>query len=281
MIEAAVAVMAGITIWMGLRLTSPRRDGVVMQRVAALGTAGLPASKRSLRPIPAALGRRLPGSREGLGRALAAAGVTGATADEVIGLRYLLGMFGLLIGSRFGPIAFFSSVLLAAAGYKLPDLLIRARMRRRREQIESELPDVVDLLSVCTEAGLNVALSLKRVGEATPGALGSELRRALAKVELGVPRAEALAEFAQRNEIEDLEGLVATIVGAERFGTQLAPSLRGFASETRAKRRRRAEEQARRAPVKMLFPLVFLILPGFILLTLVPLVLSTFQSLGF
>lgn len=286
MIELVVASMAGASVWIASRLIVTKQDPLVSRRISDLVGVAIEASlayrrKQMLRRMLALAGSKLPVNRASVEQLLTAAGATRVTVDEMNGVGLILALAGLLIATRLGPLSLFAIPVLSVGGYKIPELALRARISRRHQEIEAELPDVVDLLAVCTRAGLNIALSLNRVAEAASGALGDELRRTVARVDLGVPRAEALSDFASRLDIEDVDGLVSTIVGAERFGTQLGPSLTSFAAEVRGRRRRRAEEHARRAPVKMLFPLVFLILPGFIFLTLVPLVLSTFQSLGF
>lgn len=114
-----------------------------------------------------------------------------------------------------------------------------------------------------------------------PGPLGAELRRTVEEIDLGIPRSQALTNLAKRAEIAELESLVGVLVNAERFGIGVSGSLQTFSEEMRIRRRQAAEEQARRAPVKMLFPLVFLILPAFILLTVVPMLMSAFASLSF
>ncbi|MEO7803995.1 MAG: type II secretion system F family protein [Actinomycetota bacterium] len=195
--------------------------------------------------------------------------------------RWVLGAIGALVGLWFGKFAFVAAPGFGYLGYRIPDFIRSFREKVRREEISAELPETVDMLAVCTEAGLNVALSLQRVAARASGALGDELRRTVDEIELGVPRGAALAALAERNGVDDLDALVANLNNSERFGTQVAATLQVFAQEVRAKRRRSAEEQARRAPVKILFPLVFLILPAFVLLTVVPLLLGTFQKLGF
>ena len=128
---------------------------------------------------------------------------------------------------------------------------------------------------------MNLTLSLKRVAARAGGVLGDELRRTLDEIDLGIVRTRALARLGERLEVADLEALINVLVTSDRLGTEVSPALESFAKEVRARQRRRAEEQARRAPVKILFPLVCLILPAFIFLTVVPLLLSTFSSLGF
>lgn len=283
--ELAVGLLAGVCVWTFLARLVPRRDRLVVERVAALARAGAGATsvlrRRVGRPRLQTLGRRLPGDRLALQRTLASAGLEERSPDSVIGARFLFAAFGAVLGVLFGPLAPVSGAALGFAGYRLPDFLISVRISSRRDEIAADLPDTVDLLTVCTQAGLNLPLALARVAERAPGVLGEELRRTVRQSELGVPRARALKELAERNEVEELDALVSTLVSSGRFGTRIAATLNSFSTEIRAKRRRKAEEEARRAPVKILFPLVFLILPAFILLTLVPLLIGTFASLGF
>jgi tight adherence protein C len=203
------------------------------------------------------------------------------SAESMRGAQLCCAAAGFLIGLGAGPLAIVVSPVLAWTGFQLPQFGLRRRMAKRREQAAAALPDAVDLLAVCTHAGLNVALSLKRVAARSRGVLGQELARTIEEIELGVPRQVAMRSLAERNPDGDLEALVGVLENAERFGTQVASTLEGFSHEVRGRRRRSAEEQARRAPIKILFPLVFLILPAFVLLSVVPLLLSTFTSLGF
>lgn len=280
--ETVVALMAAATLWVAVARLVPRRDPAIAARMAALAPEAItpagPRSKVDLRRFLAAAGRRVPGDRGTLDEAINRAGIEGLGPEVVLGARVVVAAAAFLAGMVTVPLA---SPVLAFAGWKLPLLLIGARERSRREEMGDELPEVIDLLAVCLSAGLNLTLAFKRVSQRAGGVLGGELKRVVARMELGVVRARALQELSERNDLEDLVALVSTLNNAERFGTPLASALEEFAGEIRRKRRVAAEERARRAPVKMLFPLVFLILPGFILLTLVPLLLGTFQSLGF
>jgi len=283
-IELAIAGLASISVWVTLAKLLPRADPVLALRIASLNLEEKPRKPQrrlSLLDFLARLGRRLPGDPETVGRLLSSAGLESWPPEAVVGARVALALTAALFGLRLGAGAVIGVPLLAFGGYRLPDFLIKVRIRGRKEDLARELPDAIDLLVVCAQAGLNVALSLKRVAERAPGALGRELRRTMGEIELGVPRAQALTELAARCDVPDLQALVTNILGAERFGTRVVATLSNFSKEIRLKIKQREEERARRAPVKILFPLVFLILPGFVLLTLVPLLLGTFESLGF
>lgn len=282
--EFAVAFLAGVTVWTTVARVIPRRDLLAADRVAALRGAAAAvrrSRRREPKPLLAALGRRLPGDRGAIVRALKASGREENSPDAIVGSRFLLAAAGALIGGVLGFLAPLSSIALGFLGYRAPGIFLRMRAASRRDEVAAAIPDVVDLLAVCTQAGLNLALALARVADRASGAFGEELRRVVQQTQLGIPRGRALKEMAERNEVPELEALVAALVNAERFGVRVAASLNTLSADIRAKRRRKAEEDARRAPVKILFPLVFLILPGFVLLTLVPLLLGTFATLGF
>jgi tight adherence protein C len=279
--ELVIAAIAAFGVWVAL---SRRRSGRsrLSQQLAALNPETETRGRRhNAGHYFAALGRRLPGDRNAITTSLASAGLEETSPEAVIGARFVAAAIGLVVGIFLRPVALVAVPGLAFVGYRLPDLLIGARVKGRKDDLARDLPDAVDLLAVCTQAGLNLPLSLKRVAAGVPGPLGQELRRTVREIELGLPRSAALGELSERNDVPELENLVGILQTSERFGTKVASSLNTFSADIRLHRKRRAEEQARRAPVKMLFPLVFLILPGFVLLTLVPLLLSTFQSLGF
>jgi Flp pilus assembly protein TadB len=279
--EILVAGLCSATVWIGFRSLGSR-DVICARRLQALKT------EPSARQVPPGLwilslvryvGRRFPGGKaDSLRAAVAAAGLKD---PDLFRGSQLTGMVaGVILGAATGSWSIFAAPVGAIVGFKLPSMFLTARVRRRRDEVALALPDIIDLLAVCTQAGLNIALSLRRVSEHAGGLLGQELRRTLDEIEMGVPRTKALQGLAERIRSDDLDALVGVLVSAERFGTQVSVALEAFAREVRGKRRRRAEEQARRAPVKILFPLVFLILPAFVLLTVVPLLLSTFASLG-
>ena len=173
------------------------------------------------------------------------------------------------------PVAALPAGLIAGA---LPVLRARRQRRRYVSAIVADLPDVVDLLVLAVGSGLGVRVAVAAVARRAPGPLGAELDRAGQEADLGRRLADAL------DDIPDRAGgatrpLVAALVASERYGAPLGPGLERLALEVRADRRRRAEEAARKVPVKLLFPLVSCTLPAFGLLTVAPLVASAVQSL--
>lgn len=282
--ELLLAAMSGLCAWI-IVMGVDHKDPVVQSRVAAFRaqSAGEAHTRMgAINGLLARVGRRFPGTKAAqLQELLDSSGVASWEVDTFRGSQLCAAGAGLALGLTAGVTAILVAPVGAWIGYRLPPILLRRRLARRREQAAMALPDSVDLLAVCTHAGLNLALSLKRVAARSRGVLGQELTRTLEEIELGVPRQIALQSLAKRNPDGDLEALVGVLENAERFGTEVSSSLESFSQEVRSRRRRSAEEQARRAPIKILFPLVFLILPAFVLLSVVPLMLSTFSSLGF
>jgi tight adherence protein C len=279
--EFLLSLWCSVAVWVAFRSLGGR-DPAVVERLAGLMSSPHAQSGRqsTAAGLVGSLGGRFIGNRhEAIAQALKGAGIPARRVSYFRGLELVSAASGALVGMLASSLMV--GVVLAAVGYRIPILYLAKRSRNRSQEIAEALPDVIDLLTVCTQAGLNIALSLQRASGRVAGALGVELRRMLEEVDLGVPRPQALRALADRNQVEDLQALVGVLVNAERFGTQVAEALEDFARESRGRRRRRAEEQARRAPVKILFPLVFLILPAFILLTVVPLLLGTFSSLEF
>jgi tight adherence protein C len=151
--------------------------------------------------------------------------------------------------------------------------------RRRRREADAEVPQLFDLLAAASSAGLAAPLALARSVEALPGPLGDQLRIAVGRVELGERWRHELDATAERLDLPDLRRAVAALARTETLGTPLAAACAELAAEVRQARRARTTERARTAPVKMLFPLVFLVLPAFLLLTVVPVLLTTVQSI--
>ncbi|MFN8178906.1 MAG: type II secretion system F family protein [bacterium] len=173
-------------------------------------------------------------------------------------------------------------VVAALAGFMLPWLLVRMGQRRRREEITLALPDALDLMVICVEAGqgLNAALmSVSRESVTYSPALSDEFRLMNLEMSTGLPRAQALKNLALRTGIDDVRALVAVLVQSDRFGTSIGQALRTHAQSLRTRRRQRAEEQARKTPVKMVFPLVFCVFPALLVVILAPGVIELIRAL--
>jgi len=166
----------------------------------------------------------------------------------------------------------------ALLGWTLPGLRCRRDQRRRLAALVADLPDVVDLFVLAVGAGLTVPQAVVAVSARASGPLGAELARACEEVRLGRRVAEALEDVIARAG-EPVRPLVAALVASERYGAPLGAGLERLADEVRRQRRHRAEEVARRVPVKLLFPLVCCTLPALALLTVAPLVASAVRSL--
>jgi tight adherence protein C len=154
----------------------------------------------------------------------------------------------------------------------------RAEARRRRA-MDAELPQLLDLLAAGSAAGLSAVAGLRRSVSALRGPLGEELQQSLDAVDLGARWRDELAAITDRLSLPDLRRAVAVLTRTETLGTSLTGATRELAADVRSSRRAAVAERARAAPVKMLFPLVFLILPAFLLLTVVPVLLTTVRSI--
>jgi tight adherence protein C len=184
----------------------------------------------------------------------------------------------LLAGAAAIPVLPPASPALALVVWAAPGMQAKRRDRRRLGALAADLPDVVDLLVLAVGAGLTVPLAVRSVARRAPGPLGAELTRACDEVALGRRLGDALDDIPARAG-EATRPLVAALVASERYGAPLGPGLERLAHEVRADRRRRAEEAARKIPVKLLFPLVSCTLPAFGLLTVAPLIASAVRSL--
>jgi tight adherence protein C len=142
-----------------------------------------------------------------------------------------------------------------------------------------KLPTALDLITVCMEAGLSFDSGLAKVVEKTKGTLSDEFGRVLYEMQIGKPRREALRDMGQRVQVRDLTAFVAAIVQADQMGMSLGPVMRAQSEEVRTRRRQYAEEQAMKAPIKMLFPLMFCILPATMLVVLGPAMVTLFTQI--
>jgi tight adherence protein C len=152
--------------------------------------------------------------------------------------------------------------------------------RRARSALETEIPQLLDLLAAGSTAGLSAELALRRATEGLTGPLGDALRRAFDRADVGARWRDELRAFGEISGSHDLRRTVAVLERTEALGASLADATRELAASVRQARRADTLARARTAPVKMLFPLVFLILPAFLLLTVVPVLLTTLRSIG-
>jgi tight adherence protein C len=195
---------------------------------------------------------------------------------KILGLA-VVGVLGLLV--MIGRDASFVQVVLgtaafAAAGYVLPNVLLKNAGDKREELMVNALPDAVDLLTISVEAGLGFDAAVSRVAKNTDGPLAQEFSRLLQEMQLGMGRAEAMRAMGDRSTLADLRSFCLAMVQADSLGIPVARVLRIQSSEMRVKRRQRAEEKAQKVPVKILFPLIFFILPSLFIIVLGPAVLQ-------
>lgn len=207
------------------------------------------------------------------------------TANEFIGIKALLalGLPLLLYGSGFraqGGIRLFLLLFtFFVAGWKAPDYYLKSRIEEQRKAMDKALPDVLDLLTVSVEAGLGFDGAMAKVAEKDFGPIGAEFRRVLQEIRVGNSRRDSLREMANRCASEDIGNFVNAIIHAEQMGIGIGKTLRGLSEQMRRKRRQQAEEQAMKAPVKMLIPLVLFIFPTIFLVLLGPAVIQLMEGL--
>jgi tight adherence protein C len=227
-----------------------------------------------------ALGTRLTpiGMRKRIGRKVVLMGSPpGWDADKLAALKVMGAITGVGLGwlcaTALGweGLMYWSVVLLVGGiGALLPGTTLDLKARTRQELIRRALPDTMDLLTISVEAGLGFDAALAQVVRSTDGPLAQEIARMLQEMQVGVARADALRNVADRNDVDELKGFVLAMVQAEQFGVSIAKVLRSQAGQLRTKRRQRAEERAMKIPVKILFPLIFCILPAMFVVLLGP-----------
>lgn len=158
-------------------------------------------------------------------------------------------------------------------GFYLPLFWLNSKIRARQHEIQKALPDALDLLTISVEAGLGFDAAMIKVSEKSDNELSRAFARANAEIRVGKLRREALRDMATRTDVPDMNNFIAAVIQADQLGVSMAKVLRIQSEQMRVKRRQRAEEQAAQAPVKMMFPLVFLIFPSIMIVLLGPAVL--------
>ncbi len=253
----------------------------------------LPFSQRVLVPISRAmlnvLGRLSPkASHEKIKLNLQMAGNPGnLTSTMFSGIRlalsaFLLIVFGFVTRSAGLPLinALLYTVLGGAVGYILPGIWLGQQIKKRKDNLIKALPDALDLLTVSVEAGLAFDSAMQRVAEKWDNELSREFKKVLIDVRLGKVRRDALKDMVARCGVDDVQTFIAAVIQAEQLGVSISKILRVQSDQMRIRRRQRAEEKAHQAPIKMLFPMVFLIFPALFVVILGPAVPRLYNSFG-
>jgi tight adherence protein C len=167
---------------------------------------------------------------------------------------------------------------MALLGYILPGMWLRSTIDRRKQGIVKALPDALDLLTICVEAGLGFDSAMRRVAEKWDSDLSMEFGRVLQEIQLGKMRRDALRAMSERLDVADVTTFIAAVIQAEQLGVSLAKVLRIQSDQMRIKRRQRAEQKAQEAPVKMVIPMVFLIFPSLLVVLLGPAAFQVLRS---
>lgn len=275
-----IALTSCATIALGVIALAQRPPNPARARARALGDeagaleppADQPFTSRVIRPIADKLLKSLPHRwLQRLEKMLVAAGepvdpglfvllwaIIGFGAAGWSMLRF--GLIGLLLGGGLG--------------FGLPYLWLRRMVSRRRNKITRALPDAIDLLVTCVEAGLGLDAALIRVGDMTAGPLGAEIQRTLREIAVGRPRQEALLDLAIRPAVPDLDNVIRPIVQAERSGVSIGNALRVQAEALRTRRRQRAQDAAHKIPAKMAMVIAAFFIPTVMLIAVAPAVFS-------
>lgn len=261
----------------GTLLESRDLEGSIAQRVI------LPA----IRKVGSFLGQFTPGGSINIvSKQLSIANnPLGMSAGEFYGLRIIfLALFALpaiyLFTRMTGSARIVIMVLLLYLGYAFPVIWLRGLVRKKQDAVRKALPDTLDMLSVCSSAGLGFDQAMQRISEYYDNPLGEELGRVILELEVGVARQTALRNMADRLEVAELSGFVSVIIQSELLGMSISDTLHSQAEQMRVLRRYRAQEIAQKMPAKMLFPLAFFILPALLIILLGPSVPSFIQLFG-
>ncbi|HVX30154.1 MAG TPA: type II secretion system F family protein [Nitrolancea sp.] len=232
-----------------------------------------------LRSVSAKLARFAPGQNVArLRQQLMEAGAPrGLGPTEFTGLRIVLGgglggffLLLLLVSGTSLLVAVGIPLAITVLGYLIPGVWLGSKIKARKKEITRALPDAIDLLTISVEAGLGFDPALGRVVEKWDNALTRELGRMLSEMRMGASRRDAMRDVVARVNVDDLNTFMGAVIQADQLGVSISQVLRVQSKQMRQRRRQRAEEQAHKAPLKMLFPMVFLIFPSIYIVILGP-----------
>ncbi len=289
----SIAVVTAAGVWLVLSRYTPERRRLQELEYAGAGatTGGTGASLAAVRPDPfakrvASFVPKSPKEMSKLERRLMRAGYPRPRAAITYSLIEMAMPFvlGLPVFVYFGGIqGVIFAVLAAGLGYSLPGFWLANRTAARKRRINNGLPDALDLMIVCVEAGSALEQAIVKTTDELALAhpdLSAELRLVHTELKAGKPRIEAFRNFASRTGVDDVRSLVAMLVQTDRFGTSVAQALRTHAQVSRTKRRQLAEEKAAKLGVKLVFPLVFLLFPALYIVVLGPAIIKILEFLA-
>lgn len=297
-IKPVLPALAGFLAFFGVLMTvlgaaAPARRDPVEERLiqATLRSRSsltdielqAPFMERFMKPLLSqmskAIARITPaGALEGMQKQLMYAGYTGRMqVSDFMGIRGMAMVLGIGTGIGLGLLTGQSTLgfvlflfFFGGFGYIAPTYWLRGKINQRKQQILRALPDAIDLLTISVEAGLGFDQALARVVSKSDNALTREFARVLQEMRVGVARRDALRSLVERTGVDDLSSFITAIIQAEQLGASVANVLRVQSEEMRTRRRQYAERQAQLAPVKILFPMAFLIFPPVLVVVLGP-----------
>ena len=203
--------------------------------------------------------------------------------DAYFAAQYLVPIGGALAGTLFGSNIVLCVLAFGVAGYLAPDMWLNWMMGRRRKRIRRSIPDALDLMVICVEAGLGLDQALLRIGQELAVShpdIHDEFSQVNREQRAGRPRIEAWQNLAERTEIDEFRSFVGMLTQTDKFGTPIAKALTRFSEEIRTKRKQAAEEAAAKTKIKIIFPLVLCIFPCIFIVLLAPAVLNIMSGLS-
>ncbi len=299
-----VIIIAGILIWIGVRQPKNYVDDSALERLEALRASGeevdleklemsQPFQERVIYPIARKLGdfatHFTPQNvLNSISRRLELAG-NPANLDPAV--FFILQFVGLFLGGGIIVLVFtlgtaqwpmgrivLLTIVFGVLGFYFPQLWIGGKISRRQKSVRKSMPDALDLLCICVEAGLGFDAAMNKVSEKWDNELSLAFARVLKEIQLGKLRREALRDMADRIGLNELTSFVAAVIQSEQLGVSMSKVLRIQSDQMRVRRRQLAEEEAHKAPLKMLLPMGLLIFPALIIVLLTPAALKLFHS---
>jgi tight adherence protein C len=281
-IGLSIAVLAYVLL---SRRTAPAAADMAVAADAPLTMIAPPPSRSAVRRFLMDLARRISGKRYAVkaqARLDRAGNPRKWDAQRLLAIKgagLLVGLsLGLVMGGKWGGWWVLAlPVVLGAAGLWFPDLWIHNLGEHRQEHLRRGLPDAMDMMTVCVEAGLGFDAALTRVARNTQGPFAEECARVLQEMQIGMSRAQALRAMMDRSEVPELRSFVTAVIQSGELGISIGDVLREQSHQMRVVRRQRAEEKAQKLQVKLLFPLITCLLPSMFIVILGPAVMQIFS----